>query len=273
MPFVALAALGVNLHTRLRMPGLQEFVVGLFLVQLAEFALMLTPVGVWLSRVYRPLPARTLRLQIANALILFSGLLVILFSALQAREMLNREESQATRHLSYLSDAVRGSVEEFLDKHTKSVVTLAHTIETYRLETPDAIRRLLESYRGQYQAMTSIEVGDIKGHLIARVPALPTAPDAPRAERSQTGVDVASPNFEAVRKSQMPVVSAAYASPETGKPVVDLSVPISGPNGEFIGLVTAVLDVSNILELGSRFPPRSSMRPPTRSPCSIISAR
>ena len=229
----------------LRLPGLQEVVVGLFSVQVAEFFIMLTPVGVWLAKIYKPIPARTLRLQIANALVLFAGLLVIVFSAVQAQQMLKHEETQATRHLNYLSDAVRGSVEQFLDKHTQSVVTLSHTIETYRLETPAAIRRLLGSYRRQYPAFLHLEVADASGRVMASVSGEGKTAEAP-------GLDSTGRlNLAEVKKRMEPVVSAAYAGPDRGRPAVSVSAPVAGPNRQFMGMVTAVLDVDQVVETGS----------------------
>ena len=240
----------VALPAGMRLPGLQEFVVGLFSVQLAEFLIMLTPVGVALAKVYKPIPARTLRLQITNILVLFAGVLVIVFSAVQAHEMQSREEAQAARHLNYLSDAVRESVEQFLDKHTQAVATLAHTIETYQLERPDAIRRLLNSYRRQYPALLSLEVTNPEGRVIASVPEarVPSArkPDAASGLNPTHRLKPA----EAGKRGE-PAVSVAYAAADTGRPVVALTTPVVGSSREFKGSVTAVLDVSRVGETGA----------------------
>ncbi len=211
---------------------------GLLNVTLADLISGVSRVRGWLGALRRP--ALPLRKHLARGFILGTVVAFLALSIALNFVQGGRLEYESGGHVQEAVARVSTELDDYIDRNQAGLIALGSVLNAERLDSPQTQSRV-EKFHTLYPAFRTLAILDAHGIL--------TAADPKQGATGHSILRLSLADREYVKKTietSRPFVSDVFLAREMGAdPIVMLTVPVYGRNGEMEGLVGGSLRCSN----------------------------
>ncbi len=223
---------------------------GLLDVMLAELCLRVSQIRRLVALAGQPLERRSLRAYLFHSFVLLATLPLGFLSVIQGRTYVERQQTEAAYRLQEAATAVRENIEDYLNKHLQAIITLSSTIEYKGNLEPADLSAWLEKYCAIYDGFITTLIADRQGHLVAVHPQTMVDGRSVIAVSPMIGDREYFKQAVATRK---PYISEVFLGRRSNSPIVTISAPFFGRNGELLGIVAGSLDLAKFQRFGQGY--------------------
>lgn len=213
---------------------------------IAELLLLLIPIRLFLGDTLNTTDnAPKLRTQIWKGFVLITAIPIMALTILIGQREARSQEAEATFRLQETASAIARNVDDYLDKHEKSLVLLATAMQESSISDVATIDRLLDEHHSHYDGFLTMFVANATGQMIAR------SPDQRLDGKPHPSSNVSDRDyFTQAKTTRQSFISDAFVGRGFGNdPIVAISAPIIR-NGEFQGIVEGSLNLRKFREFG-----------------------
>ena len=188
----------------------------------------------WLARRLRPLDPFSVRTRSALILVALAALPLMAAVALVADQAERLASRQALDQQQALAVALAANAEDYIELHRAAVSGLASIPGLLDLTT-EARHSVLKNFSAGYPDVVAFSMSDIDGN------------PSGRSDDLQAAATTGYPVFEDARNLNAPSLDIRI-SPLIKRPIIAFGAPIRGASGQFIGLVSASLESTRLVE-------------------------
>ena len=189
-----------------------------------------------------------LRATLVTAMIVVALIAMVLLALVSARSVRDLVIEGALTDSELLARGLASEYDQFLTMHLRDVSALAAHVAAQPQLTSAALEPTVARHRRSLQTVQGLAVVDSTGRVLTVDP--PTSPDG----KPLVGLDLSSRDwFQAMRASPRPMVGwGVITTAVTRELAVTVNAPVLTARDEFVGAVTAVVELGTLQQLADR---------------------